>query len=141
MASVAVTHILASAFYTQQVLAKRAAIGLEFTTEQKLSNYLDNLVGFAVGAMPSYGMILAIALLVGFVIAAVVKRALKPLAAIAYPLAGAVAVFTVLWTVETFVAHGAGAFEGASGAVGLALQSFAGFAGGVVFALTRGSAR
>ncbi len=136
----AVTFGLATMFYTHQVLEKRAAIGLEFTPAQKYSNYLDNLVGFAIGTVPSYGMILVIALLIGFVVAAGVKRVLVPLAPIAYPLAGAAAIFVMLWAVETFVAKGSGAFEGASGPVGIALQCFAGFIGGVVFALTRGHA-
>jgi len=135
--SAAVTFALATGFYTHQVLEKRAAIGLEFTPAQKFSNYLDNLVGFAIGTVPSYGMILVVALLVGFLIAAVVKRILVPLAPIAYPTAGAAAIFVMLWAVETFVAKGSGAFEGASGPLGIALQCFAGFVGGVVFALTR----
>ncbi len=141
LGSVAVTYVLATGFYTQQVLAKRAAIGLEFTSAQRISNFLDNLVGFSVGTVPSYGMILMIALLIGFFVAAGLKRVLTPLAPIAYPTAGAVSIFVVLWAVETFVAKGSGAFEGASGPVGLALQCFAGFVGGVVFAVTRRGAR
>ncbi len=133
-----VTFVLATLFYTQQVLAKRAAIGLEFTPAQKFSNYLDNLAGFAIGTVPSYGMILVIALLIGFIVAAGVKRVLVPLAPIAYPVAGAASIFVMLWAVETFVAKGSGAFEGASGPIGIALQCFAGFVGGAVFALTRG---
>lgn len=138
--SAAVTFALATGFYTHLVLEKRAAIGLEFTPAQKFSNYLDNLVGFSIGTVPSYGMILVIALLIGFVVAAVVKRILVPLAPIAYPTAGAAAIFVMLWAVETFIAKGSGAFEGASGPLGIGLQCFAGFIGGVVFALTRGRA-
>lgn len=138
IASSAVTYTLASAFYTQQVLAKQAAIGAVYTAEQQAATYLDNFLGLA----PAYGAVLTTALLIGFVVAAFVKRVLKPLAAVAYPIAGAAAVFTAIWSIENLVAGGGvGAMGGARDALGVALQCLAGFAGGVVFAVTRGGAR
>ncbi len=144
LGSVVITFVLASGFYTQQVLAKRAEIGAVYTTEQQIGVYLDDFIGLApswdksTGFDPGYGGVLAVGLLIGFLVAAGVKRILVPLAPIAYPVAGAAAVFVVLWAVETFVAKGSGAFEGASGPVGIALQCLAGFVGGLVFALARG---
>jgi hypothetical protein len=138
LGAVVTTFVLASVFYTQQVLAKQAAIGAVYTPEQKLATYVDNFIGLASG----YGVVLAIALLIGFLIAAVVKRFLKPLARIAYPAAGAAAVFTAIWAIENLVAGGGvGALGGARDALGIALQCLAGFAGGMVFALTRGASR
>ena len=138
LASVVVAFVLASIFYTQQVLAKQAAIGAVYSREQQIATYTDNLIGLA----PAYGVVLALALLIGFIVAAGVKRVLKPLAPIAYPTAGAAAVFTALWMIENVgPLSGVGAIGGARDAFGIALQCAAGFAGGVVFALTRGASR
>jgi len=129
------TVTLASLFYTQQVLAKQAAFGAVYTREQQIRTYIENLFGLA----PSYGVILAIALLVGFLIAAALKRVLTALAPVAYPIAGAAAVLVAIWLIENVVAGGGvGALGGARDAMGLALQGLAGFVGGAVFAVLRG---
>lgn len=138
IAAAVTTFVLASAFYTQQVLAKQAAIGARYTAGQQVETYIDNLIGLA----PAYGVVLTIALLIGFLVAAIVKRVLVPLAPVAYPVAGAAAVFTAIWAIENFIAGGGvGALGGARDAVGIALQCLAGFAGGVVFAVARGRAQ
>lgn len=133
--AVATTYVLAVAFLTQQVIAKRAAIGANYTLDQQFTTFVDNLIGL----MPAYGAVLTIALLLGFLIATVVKRILKPLARVAYPIGGAAAVYTAIYMIENIVAGGGvGALEGARGSMGMGLQSFAGLMGGVVFAVTRG---
>ena len=138
IAAAVTTFVLASVFYTQQVLAKQAAIGARYTAGQQVETYIDNLIGLA----PAYGVVLAVALLIGFLVAAIVKRVLVPLAPVAYPIAGAAAVFTAVWAIENLVAGGGvGALGGARDALGIALQCLAGFAGGVVFAVARGRAQ
>lgn len=133
-ASAVVTFVLAAAFYTQQVLAKQAEIGAVYSRRQQFETLIDNMAGLA----PSYGLILTIALLIGFAVAAGVKRIVKPLAPIAYPTAGAAAVFTAIWLIENVViGGGVGVIGGARDALGIALQCVAGFAGGVVFAVAR----
>ncbi len=137
-AAAVTTFVLASVFYTQQVLAKQAAIGARYTAGQQVETYIDNLIGLA----PAYGLVLTIALLIGFLVAAIVKRVLVPLAPVAYPIAGAAAVSTAIWAIENLVAGGGvGALGGARDAVGIAFQCFAGFAGGVVFAVARPRAK
>jgi len=134
--SVAVTFTLASVFYTQQVLAKQAAIGIVYTSEQQIATYTGNFIGLA----PAYGVVIMIALAIGFAIAAVLKRLLKPLAPIAYPVGGAAAVFAAIYLIENVMAAGgAGAIGGARDGLGLALQCFAGLIGGGVFAFARGA--
>ena len=129
-----VTYLLAACFYTQQILSSQAQIGVVYTPDQTIGTYLDNIVGLA----PAYGLILAIGLAIAFPIAALLKRILKPLARIAYPLAGAVAVYTAIYLIENVMATGgATAFYGARDAVGLALQCLAGCVGGIVFAFVR----
>ena len=130
------TIVLSAAFYTQQVLAKQAEIGAIYTTEQQLETYVANLKGLVFGSMPSFGLLLAVALAVGFAVAAVLKRILTPLASVAYPIAGGAAVFVLLYAVENLLlGGGVGAFGGARGAVGMALQALAGTVGGIVFAI------
>ncbi len=131
----ATTYALAVVFLTQQVIAKRAAIGAVYTADQQIATFFDNLLGLA----PAFGVVVTIALLLGFVIAAGVKRILKPLAPVAYPIGGAAAVYTAIYLIENTIASGGvGALEGARGLTGMGLQSFAGFIGGFVFAVMRG---
>ncbi|MEL6113480.1 MAG: hypothetical protein AAFR20_11820 [Pseudomonadota bacterium] len=136
--AVIVAVLAASTFYSHQVLAKQEAIGVEFTGAQRLQAYTDNLIGLA----PSYGGVVAIGLLIAFPVAAGLKRVLKPLAAIAYPAAGAAALFTVVWSIENLMAGGGtGAIGGARDAVGMGLQAVAGALGGLTFALVSGGWR
>ena len=131
-AAVATTFVFATVFYTQQVLAKQSSIGAVYTPAQQFETFFQNLIGLA----PAFGVVLAVALLVGFLVAAVVKRILTPLAPLAYPIAGAAAVATAIWAIENLViGGGVGAIGGARGPLGLALQSLAGALGGFVFTL------
>ena len=128
------TYLLAAIFYTQQILAKQAEIGANYTPEETFETYLANLTGLA----PAYGLVLTIALLIAFIVAFGIKRVIRPLAPIAYPVAGAAAVFTAIYLIENVMAGGgAGAIGGARTTVGLALQCLAGAIGGIVFAVLR----
>jgi hypothetical protein len=129
-----VAFAAAAIFYSQQILAKQAEIGAVYTPAQQIEAYFANAVGLA----PAYGAVLAIALLVGFVVAAILKRVLRPVAPIAYPLAGAAAVGTSIVVIEnTMAAGGAGAIGGARDALGFGLQCLAGALGGLAFEILR----
>lgn len=132
LAATAGAYVLASIFYTQQIIADQAAIGARYTVGQQAETYLINLSGLWL-----YGAMIAIALAVGFLVAAGVKRILKPLSLIAYPAAGAAAIFVLLMLVEQQLGGGAGVIGGARTPLGVALQCVAGFAGGLVFAALR----
>jgi hypothetical protein len=130
--SVIVTYILASSFYTQQVIAKMSAVGAEYSAQQQIDTYMANFAGlWQLGAM------IAVAFLTAFAAAFAVKRVVKPLAPVAYPIAGAAAILVMLSAIEQVLGGGAGVIGGARDAVGLSLQAFAGLLGGAVFALTR----
>ncbi|GJL91462.1 hypothetical protein [Hyphococcus sp.] len=130
--SVVVTYVLASSFYTQQVIAKMAAVGAEYSAQQQIDTYAANFMG-----LWQLCTMTAIALLIAFAIAFVVKRIIKPLAPVAYPIAGAAAILVMLSAIEQVLGGGAGVIGGARDATGLALQALAGFIGGVVFAFSR----
>ena len=125
-----VAYALAVGFYTQQVVASQTFV--QYTPAQVVETFRYNLSGLWM-----YGAIIAIALLIGFFVAALVKRVLRPLAPIAYPVAGALAIPLTVVLIEQVLGGGAGIMSGARGAVGLALQGVAGFIGGVVFAVIR----
>ncbi len=132
IAAVLTAYAAGAGFYTQQVLVKQTEIGAVYTPAQQVQTYFENFIGLA----PAYGLMVAIALLIGFVVAAGVKRIVVPLSPIAYPIAGAAAMYTLIWAIETFVASGgAGAIGGARDALGIGLQMLAGLLGGVVFAV------
>ncbi len=130
--SVAATYVLSVAFYTQQVIAKMVAVGAVYSGQQQFNTFVDNFTGlWLLAAM------IAVALLVAFVVAFFVKRLLKPLAPIAYPVAGGAAILLMLYLIEQQLGGGAGVIGGARDATGLALQTLAGFLGGAVFAFMR----
>lgn len=130
--SVAVTYVIATGFYTQQVIAKQAEIGAVYSTAQQISTFTQNLTGLWI-----FGAIIAIALLLGFGVAFGVKRLLRPLSPIAYPTAGAAAMLAMIILIEQQLGGGAGIIGGARDALGLTLQCLAGFIGGAVFAIAR----
>lgn len=131
-ASVIATYALAAIFYTQQVIAKQAAIGAVYTPAQQIDTYVQNLIGLSI-----YGLIITITCAIAFLVAFGAKRVLKPLAPVAYPVAGATGMFVMLILVEQMLGGGAGIIGGARDALGVALQCLAGFLGGVVFAVLR----
>ena len=135
IAAALTTVILASVFYTYRILDEQALIGAIYTPAQSVQTYIENLLGLA----PTYGAAVTLGLLVAFGIAAVLKRIATPLAPIAYPLAGAAALFAIVWMIEnlTVAKGGAGVVGGARGLVGISLQMVAGFVGGTVFAVLR----
>lgn len=132
LAAIIAAYIAAGGFYTQQIIAKQAAIGMVYTPAQQVDTYLANY-----GGLWAYGAILAVALLLGFLVAFGAKRLAKPLAPVAYPVAGAAAVFVAILLIESVLGGGAGVIGGARDALGMGLQALAGGLGGLVFALLR----
>ena len=131
-----VSFSLSAGFYTQQVLAGYGDLGLDVSAKTAWTTFTENFAGLLTGyESASWGQILAVALMVAFAVAFAVKRIVRPLAAVAYPIAGALGVASVILIIES-VFDNAGVFGGARGAFGVALQALAGLAGGVAFAAT-----
>ena len=130
LASIVTTFLLASFFHTETVLAQLAGIGAEIPLTAHLRTIIADMRGFAltVGMFP---VIIAVTLLLGFSVAAILKRVITPLAPIAYPLAGASAIGVMLW----IMSHNFDItpIAGARGAIGFSLQMLAGAVGGLVF--------
>lgn len=126
----AAASILGAISHTQMVIADLERSGAAVPPDLRLAMTANDLLGLST----QYAAVIAIALAIGFAVAAVLKRILKPLALIAYPLAGAAAVVTAL-ILMSLAFDGITPIAGARSAVGLALQSAAGAVGGLVFAV------
>ena len=131
LVAVLVTYFIASIFYTMQVVEAQAAFA-PYTRAQQIDTFLANLGGLWI-----YGALIAIALCVAFFIAWIVKKILPALSPVAYPTAGAAAIFVLLTLIETQLGGGAGIIGGARTPAGVALQCLAGLVGGGAFALLR----
>ncbi len=138
-AAAAITFVVAAGFITLRIIADQAAVGADYGSADWLQAYWMNLSGLA----PLYGVVVAVALAIGFLVAAVLKRVLRPLAPIAYPLAGAAAVVALIWIVNNYAAPPGvgGAIPGARSPLELALQAVAGAIGGIAFEYFRPKAR
>ncbi len=126
----ATTFVIAVALYTRRVLDGYAALGLKTPFGDAAQTFFDNLMGQAL----SYGVVLLIGLAIAFPVAAILRRVLKPLAPLGYPLAGGAAVATALGSIEALY-PGVGAFAASRTAMGFAEQVGAGVVGGFVFGL------
>lgn len=134
--AVVITTALGAAFHTQMVIGALEQSGATVAPAERLAMTGGDIVGLA----PQFGLVMALGLLVGFLVAAVLKRVLKPLAPIAYPLAGAVAVGAAL-TVMGMAFDGITPIAGARTTIGFGLQCLAGAVGGLVFSVFAGRKR
>jgi hypothetical protein len=130
VAAVIATTALASAFHTQMVVGGLKDSGASVPFDAQLQMTASDLLGLA----PQYGMVIAIGLAAGFLIAAGLRRVLKPLAPVAYPLAGAAAIAAAL-TAMGMAYDGITPIAGARTTAGFALQCLAGAVGGLIFSM------
>jgi hypothetical protein len=139
--AVVATYVIGSALYTQAVLSGLGSVGVEVPIGERLSVTAQNIVGmtdsafggFVFGFISTYPEAIVIGLVVAYAVATPVRMFVKPLAAVAYPAAGAVALLTIVYFIHTSLSPGL--FAGARETGGLALQAVAGTLGGFVFAL------
>lgn len=122
--------VLASAFHTQMVIAALGDAGALVPLDGRLAMTGTDLVGLA----PQFGAVIAGALAAGFLVAAGLRRVLKPLASVAYPLAGAVAIGVALIAMS-MAFDGITPIAGARTTAGFGLQCLAGAISGLVFSL------
>lgn len=131
-----------SVFASLMIQAGLVGAGATFTPADRLAAIGEDYSGLVVGTLfrngvpGAYVLVFAIGLAVGFVVAFGLKRLVKPLAPVAYPLAGAAAIATALMLMSLQY-YGTTPIAGARGSLGFALQLAAGAIGGLVFALLR----
>jgi hypothetical protein len=129
--AVIVATIGASAVHSWAIQRELARLGVAIPADTGLRSGIDDLTGQG----PAVGGILAIALAIGFIVAALLGPRLKVPTLLAYPLAGTVAVAFTLWLMR--LQMNITPIAGARETPGFVLISLAGGLGGLVFALTR----
>lgn len=138
------TFLFASLFHTSSVLYRLTQLDIRITPSMWLSTVVKDVLGL----LPTYGAIIAIALLIGFVITnPLAKKLTLPsahkqnphtrLLLGLYALSGATALATAL--IAMYPILNVTLIAGARGYTGFALQCLAGAMGGLAFALTHHS--
>jgi hypothetical protein len=113
--------------HTQFVLAGLSGVGAAPSLAETVHTSIADLEGL----FPSLGPVLAIALAIGFLVAAGLKRVLKPLAGVAYPIAGFAAMATALIAMR--ISFHSTPLAGARGPEGFVVICLMGALGGLVF--------
>jgi len=126
--AVVVTTGVISIIHSLRIQQGLAELGVVLPVGLRLQTIGRDFVGLA----PALGAVVAIALAVGFVVAAVLRPRLPALAGIAYPLAGAVAIYVALFAMH--YSYDITPIAGARGTFGLPLFALAGAFGGWIFA-------
>lgn len=132
LAAALITTILGSLFSSLRLLSSLKNMGAPVDGSASISMALYDLQHFGV----LYGLFITIALLIAFLTAALVFKAIKSKRIIIYICAGAVAMAVMLWLMQQ-VFFGVPIVGGARDGLGLALQLFAGAVGGFAFAKLR----
>lgn len=136
VAAVVIAATFGSFVHTHMVVTGLVEAGSPVPAGQRLTMTLSDLAAL----FPQYGAVVAAALAVGFVVAAGLKRVLKPLAPVAYPLAGAAAIGLAL-VLMRMKFEGITPIAGARSTLGFALLCLGGAFGGVVFSAIAGRKR
>ncbi|MEL7188621.1 MAG: hypothetical protein AAGK17_03635 [Pseudomonadota bacterium] len=123
--------VAASATYVLAVIANSQFTMNAHNVPITLADRL-NMTAFDVSNMGLYFVVILIALLLGFLIATLLKRLLPSLSAIAFPIAGAAALGTVLGLM--YMQFQTVPISGARSAMGFLTQVIAGGIGGWIFA-------
>lgn len=131
VSAVVITAVLGSvahSLFIQSAWLAASGAGAELPTGDRISWITHDLIGLE----PLYGGLVAVALLIAFLASMLLTR-FTGLRTIVFPVAGAVAMFT-LFTIMRMELGTVGVF-GARGTMGLAAQIAAGLVAGLVFAL------
>ena len=121
------TFLLASLAHSQFVLHELGKLGVEIDFATRLSSTLDDLTGL----MPTYGIVVAISLLIGFLITTLVRKYLAKPAHWLYPVAGFVAILAAHIAMHPIL--DITLIAGARSTFGLICQCLAGAFGGWAF--------
>ncbi len=133
--AVLVTFSIASISHTQFVLSELIKVGADISFSTRVSASFQDFVGL----LPSYAIVIAIGLLLGFAIASFIKSKLNSNHLGWYPLAGCVSLLTIHLAMHPILEITL--IAGARTTVGLIMQLLAGGVGGLCFYYLRARAK
>ncbi len=131
------TFLVASSLHTFQVLNALSSIGVEISSTEWLSAAWKD----AVGLLPTYGIIIAVALLLAFWVVTIIRKYAikhdikKPRFITLTSVAGASSIAVALLAMQPIL--NVTLIAGARGYDGFLLQCFAGLLGGFIYGLLR----
>jgi len=128
LSAVLVSYVLAAIAATQSVLARLPEMGVPVTFAQRISVTAHDLTGMASSYLP----LIAVALLIAFLVTALVGKYLSVSRTALYMLAGGVAVVCIHLGLEA--AFGIAPVAATRTVLGLLVQGLAGAVGGYAFA-------
>lgn len=128
IAAVLVTVVVACFAHTHFILQGLRAVGADIPSGVALRTAGTDLLGLA----PAFGLVIAMALLVGFLVAGFLRRFIKLSRPIAFALAGGAALATALWLMK--LSYAITPIASARTWAGFLALSAAGALGGLVFA-------
>jgi uncharacterized membrane protein YadS len=119
--------VLASLFHSQFVMAELISVGVDISFNDRLSMSLDDLLGL----YPTYGLVIAVSLLIAFVITTLLVKFFKLPSSILYFIGGGLGVATALLAMHPLL--DTSLIAGARSTFGFICQSLAGAMGGWAF--------
>ena len=128
IAAMLVTVTVASFAHTHFTIQALRAVGAEVPPSVALETVSGDFIGLA----PSFGVVIAIALLLGFIIAGIARRFVRLPRPIAFALAGGAALATALWLMR--LSYEITPIASARTWTGFLTLAAAGALGGLVFA-------
>ncbi len=134
IAAVAVTYVVAALAYSQLNLANLVELGMPVTGEVRWQAALHDLGGMALLYLP----IIAVALLLGFLVAALILRWVPQLRTLGYVSAGFAGIFMVDFLLGAVLTGGTHPLAVTRTTIGLLSQCLAGALGGYVYVLVTG---
>jgi hypothetical protein len=123
--------VLASLFHSQFVMAELTAVGVNIGLNDRLSMSLDDLIGL----YPTYGVVIAMSLLIAFSFATLLVKRFTIPSSILYFIGGGLGVATALLAMHPLL--DTTLIAGARSTFGFISQSLAGAIGGWVFSHLR----
>ena len=124
-----VAYTLASFAHTQQVLVGLLDLGVLIPVADRIGMIAGDWVGLYL-----YLVVVAIGLLIGFSVMALIRRVLPVPRTLLYALAGALAMLAILSSMRELASMTP--IAGARGILGMSLQCLAGAIGGAVFGIS-----
>lgn len=137
LAGFTVTYLMASVSQSLIIMAALERIGAKFDLPTRLQVIGHDLVGLAFYSVVkmSYALCLLVGLALALSVAYVlINRCARLPRTLMFTLAGAAAVALILWVIQVKFYYNMTLLEGTRGALGYALQLFAGAAGGFTYA-------
>ena len=123
--------VLASLFHSQFVMHRLTELGINIDLSTRISSSLKDMMGL----LPTYGVIILLALLAGFTLTGLVRQYYSLLPNWLYPLSGATAIAVALLAMQPIL--DITLIAGARGVMGFAAQCLAGLFAGWVFMYQR----